>query len=362
MLGGPDFGSPRLGFRDNRDFRNPPGPDGSGSMKRKYIEDEKDARGEKRDDFGSQRFAQYATLNGYPLGPGTSSPFRNEEMRGVKFMRVGDNGGFNWQLEVDQTALKKAFLYFVRMIYDNPLDKKNYLEDGKKGRLQCIACGRSSKDYPDMHGLIMHTYHTDNATQRVDHLGLHKALCVLMGWNYGKPPDNSKAYKFLPADQAATNQEDLILWPPVVIIHNTMTGRGKDGRMDGLGNKAMDNVLRDIGFGGLKSKSLYNIDGHQGITLVKFASDESGLRDAIRLSEYFEIGNHSRKAWSRVQHLVGKDDENNPNLVKLDERTGERKRFFYGYLATAADLDMVDFETRKKAMIESRREYRGHRR
>ena len=87
---------------------------------------------------------------------------------------------------------------------------------------------RSSKDFPDMHGLIMHTYYSDNADLHVDHSGLHKARCVLMGWNYSKPPDNSKAYQFLPADEAATNQEDLITWPPGA--HNTIVEKGKHGR------------------------------------------------------------------------------------------------------------------------------------
>ena len=107
---------------------------------------------------------------------------------------------------------------------------------------------RSSKDFPDMHALVMHTYNSnsDNANLLVDHLGLHKALCVLLGWNYSMPPDNSKTYQFLSADEAAANQDDLIMWPPTVIIHNTVSGKGKDGRMEGLGNKAMDNKLRGI--------------------------------------------------------------------------------------------------------------------
>ena len=97
-----------------------------------------------------------------------------------------------------------------------------------------------------MHSLIMHTYHSDHGDLHVDHLGLHKALCILMGWNYSKPPDNSKTYQFLSADEAAMNQYDLIMWPPMVIIHNTITGKGKEGRMEGLGNKAMDNKIRGI--------------------------------------------------------------------------------------------------------------------
>lgn len=115
----------------------------------------------------------------------------------------------------------------------------------------------------------------------------------------------------------------------------------------------------DLGFGGGKSKSLYGRDGHQGVTLVKFSGDQSGLKEAVRLSEYFENDNHGRNGWACVQpFLLGRDSENNSNLVKVDERTGEKKRVFYGYLGTASDLDKVDFETRKKVSIENKREYK----
>ncbi|CAK7327053.1 unnamed protein product [Dovyalis caffra] len=364
----------------------------------------------------------------YNLGPdnrraGTSN--MGDEMRAGKQMRIGSGNGIGFVNsdnnrnvgEVNQGELKKAFLHFVKAINENEADRKKYLEDGKQGRLQCVACGRepyrfknmvflsnlleglivmSSKDFPDMHALIMHTYSSDNADVHVDHLGLHKALCVLMGWNYSKPPDNSKAYQFLPADEAGANQDDLIMWPPVVIIHNTVTGKSKDGRVEGLGNRAMDSKMRDyqlypntpphfdalfgkntddilmreqtlssssklidLGFVGGKSKSLYGREGHLGITLVKFGGDQSGLKEAIRLAEYFEKDNRGRKAWGRITPLTfGKDDEKNPNLVKVD-RSGEKTRILYGYLATVSDLYKVDFETRKKVVIESQQDYKA---
>lgn len=105
---------------------------------------------------------------------------------------------------------------------------------------------RTSKHFPDVHGLIMHTYHSDSDELLVDHLGLHKALCILMGWNYLMPPENSKAYQMLSADDAVANQDDLIMWPPSVLIHNTLTGKGRDGRMEGIGNRPMDSILRGI--------------------------------------------------------------------------------------------------------------------
>lgn len=104
---------------------------------------------------------------------------------------------------------------------------------------------RASKDYQDMHGLIMHSYNFSHSPDlRVDHLGFHKALCVLMGWNYEKSPDNNKGYQRLSPEEAQANREDLILWPPCVIIHNTNFGRRTGGRTEGFGNKDMDNILR----------------------------------------------------------------------------------------------------------------------
>lgn len=114
----------------------------------------------------------------------------------------------------------------------------------------------------------------------------------------------------------------------------------------------------DLGCRGGKSKVLYGRDGHLGITLVKFASDQSGLKEAFQLAEFFDKENHGRRSWALVESMTsGKDDENNPNLVKVDERTREKKRIFYGFLGTAADLDKVDIETRKKVAVESLREY-----
>ncbi|KAL7251786.1 hypothetical protein ACSBR1_013609 [Camellia fascicularis] len=350
-----------------------------GPMKRKYGDDERGGKfGNDEFERHRQQLLQYGNVglnqNRYMMMglsdrgeflAGTSNP-RGNELSAAKYMRVGDGGhenmhnvGFKHNDIVDEGSLKKSFLHFVKLVYSNESQKKNYLENGRQAPLQCVACGRSSKDFPDMHNLIMHTYNSDTADLLVDHLGLHKALCVLMGWNYLKSPDNSKAYQSLSSNEASANQDDLIIWPPVVIIHNTNTGKGRDERKEGLGNKEMDNKLRDLGFRGGKSKSMYGIDGHLGITLVKFYGNQSGLKEAVRLAEFFEKESHGRIGWTQAESLKsGRDNENNPNLMKVDGKTGEKKRIFYGYLATVFDLDKVDFETRKKAVIESRREYK----
>ncbi|KAF8114667.1 hypothetical protein N665_0034s0008 [Sinapis alba] len=344
-------------LRDQRQLWDRP----EGSMKRKHQGEEEVDRRDERGELLRQRqqFMQYGNPNDQSVMAGTSRRDAGEDARAAKLMRVGssrnENGG-----QVDQVALKKAFLDLVKRIYEEPLEKKNYLENGRKGRLQCLVCGRSPKDVQDTHGLVMHTYYCDDASSRVHHLGLHKALCVLMGWNFSKPPDNSKAYQNLPAEMVAINQDELILWPPHIIVHNTSTGKGKDGRMEGLGSKRMDDRIRELKFNVGKSRALYGRDGHLGITLFKFAGDDSGLREALRMAEYFEKTNRGRKSWAGLQPFTPSiDDEKNPSLMEVDGKKGEKRRVLYGYLATVKDLDKVDMETKKKTTVESLRELAG---
>lgn len=114
----------------------------------------------------------------------------------------------------------------------------------------------------------------------------------------------------------------------------------------------------DLGFTSGKSMSLYAREGHLGMHSVKFSGDESGLKEARRLADYFERQKHGRKDWAHLQPFTaGKDDEKNPNLVRLDPKTGDKKRVFYGHLATAADLDKITFELKKKVSIMSLREF-----
>ncbi|KAH9618779.1 hypothetical protein KSS87_008066 [Heliosperma pusillum] len=401
-------------------------------LKRKF-DDDRDRDRDRERDWQKQQVLQYGGNSAHGPGPG-SGPSSSSPFRPSKVGKFDGGGG----IRVDPGVIK-AFLKFVKVIYDNGDLRQKLLDNGKRGPVQCLACTggilydilygngdivapfvgivlsgkslnekhllcllnvfgvpfitfiRSSKHFPDVHSLVMHAHKPDNADSQVDHLGLHRALCALMGWNCMRAPDNSRMYQFLPAEDAAAFQDDLIVWPPTVIIHNTNTGKAKDGRMEGLGNKAMDSKLREeghkaafiptppsaralealgtihpllltanilyLGFSGGKSKSLYNREGHLGITLIKFGGDQLGLKEAVRLSDHFEKDRHGRRDWTHVQSTgAGQNDENNPNFVMVDKRIGERTRILYGYLLTAADLDKVDPDTRKKAVIESKLE------
>ncbi|CAA0839846.1 Unknown protein [Striga hermonthica] len=348
---GPDARSRNLEYW-NSGLENP--------LKRKFGEGEREGR-----DDGYERQRQQLLQYGTANGPGLSAGYnlgRGDEIRASKNMRVLEACSSKIKHgEVDQNSLKNAFLHFVKLVFEIGNQRKNYLADGKQGPVPCLVCGRSSRDFPDTHSLVMHAYSSENADVLVDHLAFHKALCILMGWNYTVPPDNSRAYQNLSPERAEVNQDDLIMWPPSVLIHNTIWGKGRDGRMEGIGNKGMDSFLRDIGFSSGKSISLYSKEGHMGMHIVKFSSDEPGLKEAQKLSDYFEREKRGRKVWARVQPSGlgnAKDDENNPNLMKMDPKTGEKKRVYYGHLATVADLDKVTYDIKKKASIISVSEFK----
>lgn len=89
-------------------------------------------------------------------------------------------------------------------------------------RLICFNpfVGSLSKEFVDTHSLVTHAFHSLKVGLRTEHLGLHKALCVLMGWSWAVPPDNSRAYQMRPGPEHEALKEDLIIWPPVVIVRN----------------------------------------------------------------------------------------------------------------------------------------------
>lgn len=103
--------------------------------KRKFDEVE-------RDGFARQRMQLLHDANVNPNGfpsRGHISP----EFRGSKYVRLGGESESvsDKHLNVDQVAVKKAFFHFVKLVNENPSMKRNFLEDGKHGRIQCVACG-----------------------------------------------------------------------------------------------------------------------------------------------------------------------------------------------------------------------------
>lgn len=89
-----------------------------------------------------------------------------------------------------------------------------------------------SKEFANTHSLAMHAFNSTKARCRAEHLGFHKALCLLLGWCATAASDGLWVQKMLPAAEASNLKNDLIVWPPVVVVHNSsITHCDPDKRM-----------------------------------------------------------------------------------------------------------------------------------
>ncbi|XWS56324.1 hypothetical protein CRYUN_Cryun09bG0076000 [Craigia yunnanensis] len=116
----------------------------------------------------------------------------------------------------------EAFLKYSKRLNSNQSVRRRYKEQGHAGSLFCIVCGRSySKEFMDTQRLVRHAFMSHKVGLRAQHLGLHKAICVLLGWDSIAPPDTiTWVPQVLPEAEAFAQKEDLVLWPPIVVIHN----------------------------------------------------------------------------------------------------------------------------------------------
>ncbi|EPS62287.1 hypothetical protein M569_12506 [Genlisea aurea] len=246
-----------------------------------------------------------------------------------KSMRLPD--GAPNHADIDRQAVNRAFLRFIKLVYETPGYKKKCLGDGKKGTLQCLAC--SSAGFVDAHSVVMHAYNkpeNDDEESVANHLGFHKSLCILMGWNYSIPPEHSKAYQNSGARDAGAVLSDLILWPPTVLVHSRTKREWGSQRTEGVGNKMMDSALRDMGFRGCKTTAMYGREGHSGIHAARFSGDFDGLKEAVRLVDHFK------------RHKGGGGGEYSSTFLLLGAD-----------LATVSDLDKLTVHFKKKVSVAS---------
>ncbi|KAK4359776.1 hypothetical protein RND71_022005 [Anisodus tanguticus] len=168
-----------------------------------------------------------------------------------------------------------------------------------------------------------------------------------MGWNSDAPPEGKL---WIPVAVAAPNalaQKDLILWPPVVVIHNCS---GLEGDVIMRRNK-YDCPYRPStiskGFSGGRMKVRLAKPGSNSVLLVKFLGTIPGFHDAEKLHNCFLEEERGRKDFGVVTSTEGKDiDSRNRKGDKVEEF------LLYGYMGIAEDLDTVNIDTKRKCLIE----------
>ncbi|XP_039070905.1 uncharacterized protein LOC120217947 isoform X2 [Hibiscus syriacus] len=243
----------------------------------------------------------------------------------------------------------EAFLTYSRRLNLNQSVRRRYKEQGHAGSLFCIVCGRSySKEFMDTQRLVTHAFMSHKVGLRAEHLGLHKAICVLLGWDSIAPPDTiTWVPQVLPEAEALAQKEDLVLWPPMVVIHNISMANNNPQEQMIVPIEGVQAFLRDKGFVGGKISVCLGRPADQSIMLVKFLGTFTGLATAERLHQYFVEKKHGRIEFTSKNNGENSIEEMGDNL---------EEQLLYGYMAISEDLDKLDFHNRKWSVVKSKKE------
>ncbi|KAF5729425.1 hypothetical protein HS088_TW21G01590 [Tripterygium wilfordii] len=285
---------------------------------------------------------------------------RNDEVEHPYNADTPENFGGHAKFESseDTEEFKKlvheAFFKYYKRLNVNLAVRRRYKEQGKAGSLYCIVCGRSlSKEFMDTKRLVTHAFMSHKVGLRAQHLGLQRAICVLMGWNIVPPQDTvTWVPEVLSASDAWAQKEDLILWPPVVIIHNISMSNNNPERQKVLPIEQVETFLRGQGFVGVKMKMCLGKPADQSVMIVKFLGTFSGLGSAERIHKYFADKNHGRVEFER------KTSRNKSSSSWDAGMQGNKveEHLLYGYMGIADDLDTLDFNTKNRVAIKSKKE------
>lgn len=108
-----------------------------------------------------------------------------------------------------------------------------------------------------------------------------------------------------------------------------MTGRGVSGGKVKIGNPANHSIM-----------------------LVKFLGTFSGLQDAEKLQKYFTENKRGRIDFEKKASDKGKSSKSGEG-----KKGGELEELvLYGYMGIAEDLDQIDYDTKRKCSIKSKKE------
>ncbi|KAI5672155.1 hypothetical protein M9H77_12519 [Catharanthus roseus] len=127
--------------------------------------------------------------------------------------------------------------------------------------------------------------------------------------------------------------EKEIVWPPMVVIMNTIHEKDDNDKWIGMGNQELLDYFNN--YPAVRARHSYGPQGHRGMSVLIFEPSAVGYLAADRLSNHFEDHGRGRNAWerNRVPYYPGV------------------KRQLYGYMAEKRDLDDFNKHSQGKSRL-----------
>ncbi|CAO2817438.1 unnamed protein product [Amaranthus hypochondriacus] len=113
-----------------------------------------------------------------------------------------------------------------------------------------------------------------------------------------------------------------IVWPPMVLIMNTILDKDDNDKWIGMGNQELIEYFKD--YPAVRAKHSYGPKGHRGMSVLIFDSSAVGYAEAERLHKHFLGQGTGRNAWESQRRVLFYPGG---------------KRQLYGFLARKDDLE-----------------------
>ncbi|WCJ41757.1 hypothetical protein M5689_022601 [Euphorbia peplus] len=222
-----------------------------------------------------------------------------------------------------KNQVQRAFLKMFKFLNENSADLRRYLEQGGARKLRCCICGSSSKAFADTIGLAQHAFFS--CKSRSEHLGLYKAICVLMGWDSTIVVKGKWIQQILPSAEASSLREDLIIWPPVVLIHHSsLSNDGKDNLMT-VSIEGLKHILRGMGCDPRMTNICHGKAANQSTMVVSFSGTFSGLQEAEKLHKLFSKKQQGRPEFQQICSRDNKMNHQETPNVSSDNKTNHQE-------------------------------------
>ncbi|KAL2941271.1 Protein SUPPRESSOR OF GENE SILENCING 3 [Bienertia sinuspersici] len=125
-----------------------------------------------------------------------------------------------------------------------------------------------------------------------------------------------------------------IIWPPMVVIMNTVLDKDDNDKWLGMGNQELLDMFK--GYAAVRAKHSYGPMGHRGFSVLIFESSAVGYLEAERLHKQFIGQGTGRSAWESPRRA-------------LFYPGGLRQ--LYGFLARKDDLDEFNRHCQGKSAL-----------
>jgi len=130
-----------------------------------------------------------------------------------------------------------------------------------------------------------------------------------------------------------TVNDQEIVWPPMVIIQNTLLDQDENEQWIGMGNKELLEYFK--GYKAMKARHAYGPKGHRGMSVLIFEESAMGYLEAERLQKQFLKEGRGKDDWERRRVLFYPGG----------------KRILYGYFATKEEMEIFNRHSKGKARL-----------